>query len=167
MRLRPAAVVLAMVLSVCGAAPVPSAWRSPASSSAPTPTPSLDPASAEVRAATERFIRQVASSAATGDAKSLDALIEPRSPAGDVETVIDSPLGRHIGHVYTTLTLSNWDVHTDGQIGLVSVTWAGSGHDASWPSMKPLQADHQWPTFNCELVLVKSGTRWLVRHFDW
>ncbi len=142
------------------------AVRSPVTSR-PTATP--DPRVDEVKAVAREFVKAYWESAKTGETVAVDRLTEPGSQAyGNASVAATLSKTEHHNFIASRYDIdeSSWQVHVTSTQATVSITYRLYGHDASWPSLAPLEADRQTQsvvdTFGLELV----DSRWLVRKYN-
>ena len=156
-----------ILLAVCGA--VAACGGGLSSSAAPSPTPNTAAEVAAVKAAVTAFIQAYAKSEETGDAKPVEKLTVPGSPAvGDAGNfaAIAISTGTGFKTIHVDIKLESWSTTVNGQTATASVRWSAYGYDMAYPSGAQVGSPHQTPQFSDTYSLEQVGRQWLVSSFS-
>lgn len=140
-----------------------SAVQTTTTRAATTPTP--DPRVEQVKAAVRTFIAADEQSAKTGDPAPLHALTEPGS-AADSNAGATATTSRieHKNFMSDRVDYveASWRVDITGSSAIVDIDYALHGHDAKWPSLEPLDSDHEGAVLHARFELRLADGRWLL-----
>lgn len=124
-----------------------------------------DPRVEQVKAIARAFVEADVQSGRTGDPTPVDALTAPGSQAeGNAATTADFSRQAHHALVAARIDFdeSAWRVSLSPSHALVSVSYTVVGHEAEWPSLRPLENDHPSKVFQDRLAMELTGQRWLI-----
>jgi hypothetical protein len=130
-----------------------------------TPDPRVD----EVKAVARRFIEALWESARTGDATAVRALTEAGTPAEGnslVAATISRSSRRNFIASRVDVDETSWRISLLLDHATVNVAYRLYGHDAEWPTLRPLDADRETPAYPGVFQMDLVGQRWLVAKFN-
>jgi len=156
-----ACVVLGVLAFGCGAG---SPARSTATASpTPHPTATADPRVAQVDAAVRRYVQALVDAMRTGSPTELDSLSVPGSQAeGNAGITAHVVQGTGKAFVTRQLQVSELQITLAASTdAMATVSYAMTGYDASWPSLKQLDSDHVLTAKNTLELQFVDG-QWLV-----
>lgn len=139
-----------------------SAGTRPGAAVSPTASPTADPRVAMFKQLTVQFLQALDDSDRTGSASAADALTVPGSQAaGNAGINADISIQNHKNFMVSRLDLdeSSWRI---SPAGIVDVRYSVFGHEATWPSLAPLEADHERGPFAIHLEFEDFNGQWLV-----
>lgn len=156
----------AAALRVAGTPQPGNATRPPVTArTSATPDPRVD----EVKAVARRFIEALWESARTGDPSAVRALTEAGTPA-EGTSLVAATISRSSGHNFMASRVdfdeTRWRIDLLYQHASVKVSYRLYGHDAEWPSLRPLDADRETPAYPGAFQMDLVGQRWLVAKFN-
>jgi len=155
-----AVLALGILVFACGSPTT--VHLSPAATSTPRPSPTVDPRVAEVEAAATRYVEALDNAMKTGSPQELDSLSVPGSQAQG-NAGISAHVLRNTSKTFVVTSVSYRSIHVDlgSASAVATLDYSITGFDAAWPSLKALAApttvsEHQ--TFEFDL----QGGVWLV-----
>jgi hypothetical protein len=159
-----AIVALAVLVFARGPSGAPAVHRASASPTTRA-TPTADARVLAVEAAARRYVEAVEESARSGDPAPVDALVVPGSQAeGNAGVAADISRQDHQNFIASRIDFDerSWSVSVAETVATVTFRYAAFGHAASWPSLRPREADHETREVGMTLEFELRDGLWLV-----